>query len=157
MELLYRCVEWRVSLWASLCSGICNCCPSVASWQCHVSILGLSNLLSFHGYSEWLLVGRPCRVKNLLLFTSPWLVLGPTEPPIQYVFGVKRPEREADHSSPTSAEVKKMWLYISTSPYVFMAYCLIIYVKDNVILLLYTYIHEVPGKTNRLLILIRRV
>jgi hypothetical protein len=25
--------------------------------------------------------------------------------------GVKRPGREADHSPPTSAEVKKMWIY----------------------------------------------
>jgi hypothetical protein len=35
--------------------------------------------------------------------------------------GVKRPGREADHSSPTSAEVNKTWVYTSTSPYVFMA------------------------------------
>jgi hypothetical protein len=28
--------------------------------------------------------------------------------------GVKRPGREADHSPPTSAEVKKMWVYTST-------------------------------------------
>jgi hypothetical protein len=34
--------------------------------------------------------------------------------------GVKRPGRESDHS-PTSAEVKKMWLYTSTSPCAFMA------------------------------------
>jgi hypothetical protein len=27
----------------------------------------------------------------------------------------------ADHSPPTSAEVKKMWIYTSTPPYVFMA------------------------------------
>jgi hypothetical protein len=33
--------------------------------------------------------------------------------------GVKRPEREADHSPPTSAEAKKMWIYTSTPPYVF--------------------------------------
>jgi hypothetical protein len=39
--------------------------------------------------------------------------------------GVKRPKREADHSPPTSAEVKKTWIYTSTPPYVFMAYCLI--------------------------------
>ncbi|PNF23996.1 hypothetical protein B7P43_G09283, partial [Cryptotermes secundus] len=38
---------------------------------------------------------------------------------------VKRPGREADHSPPTSAEVKKIWIYISTSPYPFMAYSLI--------------------------------
>jgi hypothetical protein len=34
---------------------------------------------------------------------------------------VKRPGREADHSPPTSAEVKKMWIYTSTPPYAFMA------------------------------------
>jgi hypothetical protein len=39
--------------------------------------------------------------------------------------GVKRQGREADHSPPTSAEVKNMWIYTSTPPYVFMAYCLI--------------------------------
>jgi hypothetical protein len=51
---------------------------------------------------------------------------GPPKPPIQWVPGavstaVKRPEREADHSSPASVEVKKMWIYTSTPPYVFMA------------------------------------
>jgi hypothetical protein len=35
--------------------------------------------------------------------------------------GVKRQGREADHSRRTSAEVKKMWIYTSTTPYVFMA------------------------------------
>jgi hypothetical protein len=35
--------------------------------------------------------------------------------------GIKRPEREADHSPPTSAEVRKMWIYISTPPYTFIA------------------------------------
>jgi hypothetical protein len=35
--------------------------------------------------------------------------------------GVKLPEREADHSPPTSVEVKKMWIYTATPPYVFMA------------------------------------
>jgi hypothetical protein len=35
--------------------------------------------------------------------------------------GVKRQGRETDHSPPTSAEVKKMWIYTSTPPYVFMA------------------------------------
>jgi hypothetical protein len=29
--------------------------------------------------------------------------------------------KTADHSPPTSAEVKKMWIYTSTPPYVFMA------------------------------------
>jgi hypothetical protein len=38
--------------------------------------------------------------------------LGPTQPPIQFVpgalsLGVKRPGREADHSPPSSAEIKE--------------------------------------------------
>jgi hypothetical protein len=32
--------------------------------------------------------------------------------------GVKRPGREADHATPTSADVK-LWLYTSTPPYIF--------------------------------------
>jgi hypothetical protein len=35
--------------------------------------------------------------------------------------GIKRQGREADHSPPTSAEVKKMWICTSTPLYVFMA------------------------------------
>jgi hypothetical protein len=35
--------------------------------------------------------------------------------------GVTRPGREADHSPPTNAEVKKTRVYTSTPPYVFMA------------------------------------
>jgi hypothetical protein len=46
-------------------------------------------------------------------------VLGPTQPPIQWVPatlspGAKRPGREADHSPPSSAEVKNAWNYTST-------------------------------------------
>jgi hypothetical protein len=35
--------------------------------------------------------------------------------------GVKLPGREADHSTLTSADVKKMWIYTSTPPYAFIA------------------------------------
>jgi hypothetical protein len=35
--------------------------------------------------------------------------------------GVNRQGREVDHSPPTSAEVKKMWIYTSTPLYIFMA------------------------------------
>jgi len=55
-------------------------------------------------------------------------VLGPTLPPIQWVpralsLGVKRPGSATDHSSPSSAEVKKSWSYTSTPQYAFMAWC----------------------------------
>jgi hypothetical protein len=35
--------------------------------------------------------------------------------------GGRAPESESDHSPPASAEVKEMWIYTSTPPYVFMA------------------------------------
>jgi hypothetical protein len=47
---------------------------------------------------------------GIFLFTTAYrTALGPTQPPIQWVpgvlsLGVKRPEREADHSSPSSAK-----------------------------------------------------
>jgi hypothetical protein len=33
---------------------------------------------------------------------------------------VKRPGREADHSPPASAKIKKLWIYRSIPPYAFM-------------------------------------
>jgi hypothetical protein len=84
--------------------------------------------------SDWLRAGRqrgrsssPGRVKNFLFSTSSRPVPGSTQPPIQWVPGalspgVKRPGREADHSPPTTAEVKNTWIHISTSPYAFKAY-----------------------------------
>jgi hypothetical protein len=47
------------------------------------------------------------------------LALGPTQAHMQLVpgvltLGVKRPGREADHSPPSSADVKNSWSYTST-------------------------------------------
>jgi len=39
--------------------------------------------------------------------------------------GVKRPGREADHSPPSSSEVKNAWNYDSNPQYVFKAWCLV--------------------------------
>jgi hypothetical protein len=84
-------------------------------------------------YSDWLRAGRPRgrssssrSVENFLFSIAPAPALGPIQPPLQWVMGpisprVKRPGREADYSPPTSAEVKKMWIYTSTLQYVFMA------------------------------------
>jgi hypothetical protein len=60
-------------------------------------------------------------VKNFLFSTSSRPALGHIQPPIQWIPGVKRPRREAEHSSPTSAEIKKICMYISIPPYVFKA------------------------------------
>jgi hypothetical protein len=53
------------------------------------------------------------RELGIFLFTTvSKTALGPTQPPIQWVLGAlslgqKRPGREADHSPPSSAEVKQ--------------------------------------------------
>jgi len=39
--------------------------------------------------------------------------------------GLKRPLREADHSPPSSSEIKNAWRYTTTPQYVFMAWCLV--------------------------------
>jgi hypothetical protein len=79
-------------------------------------------------YSDWLWAGwlrgpssSPTRIKNFLISKSSKPALGSTQPPISSVPGVKRPMREADHLPPAYAEVKKMWIYISTLPYAFIA------------------------------------
>jgi hypothetical protein len=63
------------------------------------------------GFHSW-------RLGIFLFTTASRMALGHTQPPIQWVqdalsLGVKRPGREADHSPPSSAEVKE-WveLYI---------------------------------------------
>jgi hypothetical protein len=50
--------------------------------------------------------------------------LPPQRVPKVFSPGTKRPRREADHSLPSSAEVKDVLGYTSTSPYVFMSRCL---------------------------------
>jgi hypothetical protein len=81
-------------------------------------------------YSDWLRVEQPKswssspgRVKNFLFSTSSRPAVGSTQLPIQWVqralpSGVMRAGRETNHSPPASTEVKKMWMYTSTSPYV---------------------------------------
>jgi len=58
-----------------------------------------------------------------LFVTASTPALGPTRPPIQRVAGAPSPgimrlRREAAHSFPSSAEVKKAWSYTYTLPYI---------------------------------------
>jgi hypothetical protein len=72
---------------------------------------------------------------GIFLFTTvSTTALGPTQPPIHWVpgapsLGVKRSGREADHSPPSSAEVKRGAL-LPLLQYVFMAWCLVKH-RDN--------------------------
>jgi hypothetical protein len=67
---------------------------------------------------------------TFLLTTASRTALGPTQPPVQWVpgalsLGIKRPGREADHSPPSSAEVKE-WVDLYLHPqYAFLAWCLV--------------------------------
>jgi hypothetical protein len=81
-------------------------------------------IFEYSQYINWLRAGRQrSRSSNLgsgILFSmSSRRALGPTQPPIQWVpkalsLEVKRPGREADHSTITIAAVKKTWIYTST-------------------------------------------
>jgi hypothetical protein len=73
---------------------------------------------------------------RILFNTMSRTALEPTQPPVQWVpwealsLGVKRLGREADHSPPSTAEVKNAWNYTSTPQYVFMVWCLFKH-RDN--------------------------
>jgi hypothetical protein len=69
------------------------------------------------------------RKLGIFLFTTASrTALGPSQSPIQWVpealsSGVKLPGREADHSPPSSAEVKNVWHCTSIPQYAFMTWC----------------------------------
>jgi hypothetical protein len=72
---------------------------------------------SYRNYLCYYLVHKSppldCILSQMItVHTLTWPALGPTQPPIQRVpgdlsLGVKRPEREADHSASSSADVKE--------------------------------------------------
>jgi hypothetical protein len=106
--------------------------------QCYTT--ELSRLLFIFNYIMGWTIGvlgfDSRRGLEIFLFTTASrTALGPTQPPIQWVsgalsLGVKRSGHEADHSPPSSAEVKNSWSYTSTPQYVFMAWCLLKH-RDN--------------------------
>jgi hypothetical protein len=78
------------------------------------------------GYDSWQDLGI------FLLTTASRPTLEPAQPPNELVpwaltAEVKLPGRKTDHSPPSSAEAKNAWSYTATSPYVFMAWCLVKY------------------------------
>jgi hypothetical protein len=87
--------------------------------------------IQFSHSTIWVLGFDSRRGLGIFLFTTASrTALGPTQPPLQCVpgalsLGVKQLGHEADHSLPSSAEVKNGWSYISTPQYVCMAWCLV--------------------------------
>jgi hypothetical protein len=54
-------------------------------------------------------------IREIFLFTTmSRLAVGPTQPPIQSVPGVKKLEHKGDHSPPSRYNVKNVWSYAST-------------------------------------------
>jgi hypothetical protein len=83
----------------------------------------------------------------MLSFGRIWVSVGVVRHPASYPLGTRnsfpggmRPGREADHSPPSSAEVKNAWSYTSTSQYVFMAWCLVKH-RETLLLPYYYYIY----------------
>jgi hypothetical protein len=82
-------------------------------------------------------------LRIFLFTTASRTALRPIKPPIQWVpgavsLGVKRRGREADHSPPSSAEVKNAWSLPPLPQYAFMAWCLVKH-RDNFTFTFYLY------------------
>jgi hypothetical protein len=84
------------------------------SLQCRDSLVGIATGYGLDGR------GFGVRVQIGARLLSPprrqdrfW---GPTNPLIQWLPDVKRPDREDDHSPPSNTEVKNTWIYTSTPP-----------------------------------------
>jgi hypothetical protein len=79
-----------------------------------------SVVVRFSRYNHMLRAGRPgfsSRQEQEIFFTASRPTLGPTQPPIQWLPGVKRLGREADHSPPSSTEVKTVGIIFAVPIY----------------------------------------
>jgi hypothetical protein len=68
------------------------------------------------------------RVKDFLNFSQTGSGVHPKVPQgvlRDLSLGEMQPGHDADHAPPSIVEIKKMWIYTSTSAYVFMVKCLI--------------------------------
>jgi hypothetical protein len=103
-----------------LCALIVNLWCQLSYFRSRDSVVGIAT-----GYEldvRGIGVRVPVGARFFLLATSSGPVLWPTQSPIQWVPGVpspglKRPGREADHSPPNSAEVKRDNSTLSVSFY----------------------------------------
>jgi hypothetical protein len=102
-------------------------CVTSTNILLHIQILGTrsGSVVGMTGYGlddRGVGVPSPGRVKNSNFYIPSRSALGSIRPPIQWGLGalspgIKWPRREADHSPPTRADVKKAWIYTTTSPY----------------------------------------
>jgi hypothetical protein len=76
------------------------------------------------GWTYEISLFNPCQVCEIS--KAPTTDLGPTQSPLHWVQGalspgIKQPKQEADHSSPSHAEVNNEWSHTVTPPYAFIA------------------------------------
>lgn len=64
----------------------------------------------------------PAGTRDFSLSEATILALGPTQPSFQWVLGIKQLRHEADHPSPSSAEIKNRWSCTSTPMYIFVVW-----------------------------------
>jgi hypothetical protein len=93
-------------------------------YPCHWSWDSAVSIATGFRLGDWGQSSCPRRVTNFFHVAQ----TGSGALPASYPVGiggsfqeVDRPGCEADLSSPSSAEVKKTWIYTSTAPYAFMA------------------------------------
>jgi hypothetical protein len=96
-------------------SAISACNYVRASWKINMYSIGKAvDIATGYGLKDrGIGVRVPVEPRIFYFSISSRPVLGPTQPPIQWVRGIKCPVRKAHHSHPDSAEVKKMWIYTS--------------------------------------------
>jgi len=112
----------------------------------HGSVIARSVSLLVYGVSDWGSI--PGKVRELFFATAFKSALRSNQPPIQRVpgalsLGLNWPGNEANHSPPSSVEVKNVWSYISDPSYVFIAWYVIKH-RDNftsLYLYIYCFIH----------------
>jgi uncharacterized membrane protein len=102
-----------------LAAGVSLCAIAHFSFNFLRAVHEISRLEQCHLHSEHFSEFRKILEKKYVLglgiflfTTASRTAIGPTQPPIQWVLGalfleVKRSAREADHSPPSSAEVKE--------------------------------------------------
>jgi hypothetical protein len=109
---------------------------------------------SSFGITTRLRAGRPRfasrqGLRIFLFTTASRPALGSTQLPIRWVpevlsAGVKRPVREADHSSISSAEFKNAWSYTYTLQYISMVWCLVKHREIIISMMSVTFVHQFP-------------
>jgi hypothetical protein len=103
----------------------CCCCCYYYYYYYYIPLESAVNIGTRPGLgNQGIAVRFPAGTRDLFYSTAFRPALGPAQPPIHCVSGTVSPGLQADHSPPSSTEVKNTWSWTSTLPYVFMACCL---------------------------------